>query len=208
MIVHHIVKNAHRRALRFLLPGLTWLCGCGSDHVNPSPDMWSVEEVVSLPDMDMAMVDQDTFDMQDMLTSPEENEICQVPNQLGRCSVGRWKYVNGTFFCQAIYRAMPEVCNGEDSDCNGQADYDDWSSDDNPETRRARFEEFSMIYLNAGASVEELQELRELYTCSGFGICSVLVIPPPEIPLQPYDDPYQELQEFMQTLAAYERVCF
>ena len=206
MVVHHIVKNAHRRALRFLLPGLTWLCGCGSDHVNPSPDMWSVEDVVR--SFDMADGPGEEFDMQDMSQLPQENDVCDVPNQQGRCRVGRWTRVDSVLVCRALYRAMPEVCNNEDSDCDGQADYDDWSSEDNPDTRQARFEELSMVYLNAGASVEELQELRDLYTCPGFGICSVLAIPPPELPLQPYDDPYQELQEFMQTLAAYERICF
>ncbi|MFB6263999.1 MAG: hypothetical protein ABEL76_10310 [Bradymonadaceae bacterium] len=63
---------------------------------------------------------------------------CSVSGEQGRCAVGREVGTDGGTTCQAALRALPEICNGLDDDCDGKVDNikESWERG-NPETGEA-----------------------------------------------------------------------
>lgn len=63
----------------------------------------------------------------------------------GRCSSGLLKCIDGTLVCRAQFRAMPELCNNLDDDCDGMVDNisESWS--------RAIFEDIAAGPINNSA---------------------------------------------------------
>lgn len=55
----------------------------------------------------------------------------RVATELSRCSIGRAECVNNIPVCEPRFRAMPEVCNGLDNDCDGVVGNisESWSKD-------------------------------------------------------------------------------
>jgi hypothetical protein len=58
------------------------------------------------------------------LACPCENggEPCEISGNSGRCAQGVISCDTGSEQCLSLYRAMPEICNGLDDDCDGTID--------------------------------------------------------------------------------------
>ena len=82
--------------------------------LNPSTH----EDLSSTPDMT-------TSDMGMDMRPPLPGEPCTVDGAQGRCSIGLRSPGMEDGECAAIYKPMPELCNGMDDDCDGITDPQD-----------------------------------------------------------------------------------
>lgn len=64
---------------------------------------------------------------------PLEGQFCNVEGKKGRCSLGQYQCIDATDVCVSLYEPMPEICNGLDDDCDGQADNMSTSWDNFPQ---------------------------------------------------------------------------
>lgn len=58
----------------------------------------------------------------EITTCPLEGQYCNVDGQKGRCALGQYQCIDAQDVCVSLYEPMPEICNGLDDDCDGQAD--------------------------------------------------------------------------------------
>jgi hypothetical protein len=197
--LHAVQIRAHTQLVLCALCVAWMTLGCGKD-TQTDQSRWRLDDV----DMPFAQRDAGSIDEGIGPQQPAiQGEPCDVMGTQGRCARGRWlpKAQSEDLVCTPLYRPMPEVCDNEDNDCDGEVDYGP-----NPTTseeflaRQAAFDRVANDLIAQGVNPERLQRLKESRTCPGFMSCTTFPSLPAPLADVPYTDVLIEFDAFMMVL--------